>query len=67
MVLEPVSQHGSVDLVKQSVVNLDHIVRPDAKNVAVVCGMVDLAKRQSVGHDRITTRCVVGDDVRRIE
>src|SRR3712207_7268935 len=47
--------------------SVDDQVGPDAEDVPVVGGMVDLAKGQAVGHDRQTTLIGVANDVCGVE
>ncbi|MGN6089557.1 MAG: hypothetical protein ACTHNT_09735 [Actinomycetales bacterium] len=46
---------------------MHHEVGADAKDVAVVRGMVNLAKTQTVAHDGLSTRLSVSNDVRSVE
>lgn len=66
-VLEAVSKHRPIDLVEQTLVDPDFIVRGDSQQHSVIGGMVDLAQAQPVRHDGITTVCAVLRDVGRVE
>ena len=61
--LQAVQQHGSVDLMQESLMNLDHMVWPDSQDIVVVSGVVNLTQGQSIRHDRQTVRFGVGNDV----
>jgi hypothetical protein len=64
--LETVSQHRSVDLVENVLAHLDDVVGPQADDLVVEGGVMDLAQREAVGDHRCTTERV-GDDVGRIQ
>ena len=42
--LDPVSQHRPVDFLKDVFPHFDNQIRPDAENVSIKCGMVDLTQ-----------------------
>jgi hypothetical protein len=65
--LQPVSQHRSVDLLEDVRTDLDLQVGPDAEDVPVERCMVDLAERESVGDDRLTSGVAIRQDVGGIE
>ena len=65
--LQPVSQHRSVDLLEDVRTDLDLQVGPDAEDVPVERRMVDLAERESVGDDRLTSGVAIRQDVGGVE
>lgn len=50
--LKSMFQHRTVVLIEDFASDLDDVVRVDADDVAVERGVVDLAEREAVGHNR---------------
>ena len=65
--LQPDAKHRPVDLLQQASGDVDHSVRCDAQEVAVICQMVNRAKSDPVDDSRITAGIAVLDDVGRLE
>ncbi len=65
--LQAVAKHRPVDLAKHVGADLDHEVWPDPDDIAVECGVVDLADGHAVRHYRLTVGSPVRDDVGRVE
>ena len=61
------TEHGTVDFVEQVLIDVDRELGRDAQEVAIICGVMDLAETETVGHDRFTTRFPVADDMRGIQ
>ena len=57
------SQHRPINLRQNVVANFDHQIGPNAKNVAVECGVMQLAHRKPVRNDRFSHRVAVRKDV----
>ena len=65
--LQPVPEHGPVDLLEQAERDADLVVRRHPEHVLVVGGVVDLAQGQAVVHRRGAELVPVRDDVRGVE
>ncbi len=65
--LQSMLQHWSVDLDAQISAHLDHQIGPDPKVILVVCRVVELAQRQTIGKHWGSPRVAIGKDVRSIE
>src|SRR5690606_3267994 len=65
--LPAVPQHRPVDLGQDVSAHVDHVVGPDADDVHVVRGMMDLAESEPVGNHRVTPRVPGRQDVSRVE
>jgi hypothetical protein len=61
--LETVLQHGSVVLIEYVWSNLNDARRRDTDHVAVKCGVVQLAKRETIGYDGRPADVYVRNDV----
>ena len=66
MLLKAVGQHRSIRLCEDVATDLDQVVGPYAEDVGIEGGVMDLAEREPIGHDRLTLHMGVGQDVRRI-
>ena len=64
--LDTVDQGRSVLFLQQVRTHLHHVVRPDAHEIAVERGVMEPAKRQAVGNDRLPA-IRVRLDMRRVE
>jgi hypothetical protein len=65
--LKTMEQHGTIRFLKHIPADLDHVVRPDAENMRVERGVVQLAERKTVRNDRLASRVTVRQDVRGLE
>lgn len=61
--LQAVAQHWAVDFFQDVEADFHRVVRGDAQDLAVECGVVQLAQGQSVLHDRIAPGIGVFNDV----
>ncbi len=61
------SEHRSVGLPEDVLAYLDDEIWPNADDVVVESGMMQLAQREAIGDDRLATRLSIGDDVGRVE
>ena len=66
-VLEAVTQHRSVDLLKHAAVDVHDEVRADTHDVSIVGRVVDLAESKAIAHDRVSAWKPVSDDVSSVE
>lgn len=66
-ILQPVAEHRAVLLLEDVVPDLDHQVRPDAEDVPIEGGVVDLAQRNPIGDHRVAVRMPIREDVRGLE
>ena len=65
--LKTVAQHRTVDLREDVLSDLNDQVGPDANDVAVECGVMELAHGESVAHDWESCGMGVRADVSGIE
>lgn len=65
--LDPVLEHGAVDLVQDVAPNPDLEVRANADDVLVEAGVMDLAESQPVWDYRLTEGVLVAEDVAGVQ
>ena len=65
--LEPVFQHRPVNLLEHVQADLDLVVGPDAEDLRIERGVVQLAEREAVWNDRMPLRMPVWQNVRGLE
>ena len=61
--LNAMTQHRAIDLLKKGAVDVDDVVRRDSEEVLIESRVMDLAQRQSVAYVRIAPSFPVADDV----
>jgi hypothetical protein len=65
--LEPVQEHRAVDLLEDVRTDLQDQVGTDSDDVRVERRVVELAQRQTIGHDRLAQRVPIGQNVGRVK
>jgi hypothetical protein len=65
--LKPVLEHRAVRLAQDIQPKVYHEIRADTEDVAIEGRVVKLAERDSIGHDGLTPRIAVGQDVGGLE
>ena len=61
--LQAMEKHGTIFLFQNILADLHDQIPPDAQNIRVVCGMVNLTQGESIGHDRVSARMAIREDV----